>query len=498
MLSCLFPHLRWGADELFSGRIRGVGVPEKQTSSPETSVVLSPIGKRKRDSLEFGTPQKRRDMSPFDTMKSNTSTSSTPSQSGSYRGLVDPFTGLPWRPRDSSSMVPRKKKVSPPPEGSSWAAVLASSDEPAAADPRITPRPSSSSDSSDDSLMESTSQPLMKLPPSSPPVLHTTEPITEGAGPMIPIELAPPPPPPQPQPPQSQPQHSVVMSTITPPPTPQDYPELEKFTATSIDKATAFTTFLDSVSSFRLLGISTKELQEAGISTLTEIKVIARNAEAFREKISVLADLRERDQYLWMMLLKGMKKLLEGEHHGKKSASDSNLATDPIGEFVHSLHGGECIDSEALANGLRGAGILSGKDLLVLSRNLKRYTEKIPFLQEFAATKKFGWVVFQVGLEGLPGQKISPSAQVVDRRTPVEGHEYVKHFLDTIDPDKPLGHLAGGFVKAGLNDRIPLLHVAEDIEFAVCAMPFFQELASGDQLVWAMIVAGLENLMKST
>jgi len=80
----------------------------------------------------------------------------------------------------------------------------------------------------------------------------------------------------------------------------------------------------------------------------------------------------------------------------------------------------------------------------------------------------------------------------------MEGYAYIKHFLDTIDSDKPLGYLADGFVKAGLSAQFTLLDVAEDIKFAVGAMPFLQDLATGDQLVWAMIVAGLENLSKST
>ena len=79
----------------------------------------------------------------------------------------------------------------------------------------------------------------------------------------------------------------------------------------------------------------------------------------------------------------------------------------------------------------------------------------------------------------------------------MEGDAYIKQFLDTIDSDKPLSYLADGFVKAGLSAHFTLLDVAEDIKFAVGAMPFLEGLASGDQLVWAMIVVGLENLVKS-
>jgi hypothetical protein len=79
----------------------------------------------------------------------------------------------------------------------------------------------------------------------------------------------------------------------------------------------------------------------------------------------------------------------------------------------------------------------------------------------------------------------------------MEDRGYVKQFLDTIDSDKPLGYLADAFIEAGLSARFTLLDVAEDVKFAVGAMPFLQGLASGNQLVWAMIVVGLENLLKS-
>lgn len=196
------------------------------------------------------------------------------------------------------------------------------------------------------------------------------------------------------------------------------------------------------------------------------------------------------------MFRKGLKKLL-GEDHREQSAGDPIHETDPVGKFVHSLGGGGCIESEALVSGLKGAGISSEKDLLVLSRNLEKCTENIPFLREFATSKKFGWTVFQVGLEDLPGKKVSTSIQTQDREAGVEGHAFVKWFLDSIDPDKPLGHLADSFIEQGLDDRVPLLHVAEDIEIAVDCIPFLQDLASADQLVWAMILVGLENLTKS-
>ena len=256
-------------------------------------------------------------------------------------------------------------------------------------------------------------------------------------------------------------------------------------------------TFLDEVSPSRPLGFSARDLEEVGISTFAELKIIARKPEAFRPKISVLADFRERNEYLWMMFRKGLRTLLEGEHR-EPSVDNLDLEGDPITKFVRSLGGGECVDSDGLVNGLKGAGISSQQDLLVLSRNLERYTENIRFLREFAGSGKFGWTIFQVGLEGLPGQKPPTSVQAQDHGANGGGHAYIKWFLDTIDPDKPLGHLAGGFIKAGLTDRIGLLHVAEDIELAVDAMPFVRGLALGDQLVWAMILFGLENLAKST
>ena len=343
-----------------------------------------------------------------------------------------------------------------------------------------------------DPPQQPTSQPSTGSSSGNTPAIPATEPMTGVVSPIpIPTEL------PQPEA-QPQPQTPVVVPTITPPLTPNDNPELEKPTATSTDEADrtvpTLTTFLDGVTLFRPLGFSANDLQKVGISTLTELRIIARKPEAFRTKISVLADLRERDEYLWMMFRKGLKKLLEGDDR-EQSADNPVPESDPVRRFVRSLSGGRSIDVEALENGLRGVGVSSERDLLVLSRNLEGYTENIPFLREFAASKKFGWVIFQVGLEDLLGRRMIVQTQ--DHEADVEDCTYIRQFLDSIDPYKPLGHLADGFTKAGLTDRSPLLHVAEDIELALDAMPFLQGLASGDQLVWAMILIGLENLTKS-
>jgi hypothetical protein len=341
------------------------------------------------------------------------------------------------------------------------------------------------SENPDESPRKPTSRPSTESPPrnpsaaptaTSPPTLHDSREL--GQSPPVPHD--------SPEPEQS-------------PPTRRDSPELEQSTAASIDEANhavvALTTFLDETSPFRPLGLSTKDLQEAGISTIAELKIVAHNPEVFRTKISVLTDLHARDKYLWMMFRKGLKKLLERDRR-EQSAGDPIHENDPITKFVCSLGGGEYINSEELVNGLRGAGISSETDLLVLSRNLEKYTENIPFLREFATSGKFSWMVFQVGLEGLQGQKVSTSIQTQDHGAGREGHAFVKWFLDTVDPDKPLGHLADSFIEEGLNDRIPLLHVAEDIEVAIDSIPFLQDLASGDQLIWAMIVVGLGELAK--
>ena len=338
--------------------------------------------------------------------------------------------------------------------------------------PNRTPQPDSSVP--DDSLLQPASQPSITSFSGGPLAVRATEPGF----------------------PQPQPRPPLVAPAVVPPPTPHDHPGLEKPTAASTDETdhavSALTAFLDEVYPTQL-GFLAKDLQKAGVSTIAELKIIARKPEAFRTKISVLADLREREEFLWLMFRMGLGKLLEEDQRGQSPDNQS----DPIMKFVRSLGGEDCMDLELLANGLRGAGISSERDLLVLSRNLEKYTENIPFLREFAASKKLGWVIFQVGLEDLSGRKITTSVQAQDRGTEREGRAYIKQFLDTIDSDKPLGHLADGFIKAGLTDHIRLRCIAENIELALDAMPFLQSLASGDQLVWAMIFVGLNNLITS-
>lgn len=299
--------------------------------------------------------------------------------------------------------------------------------------------------------------------------------------------------------PQPLPHPSLVAPTITPPPTPHDNPGLDQPTTASTsetDRATpTLTSLLDEFKPIPL-GFLVKDLQEAGILTVAGLKVIAPKPEAFRAKVPALADLRERNEFLWMALRLGLGKLLKDDQR-ERSACNLVLESDPVGKFVRSLGAGECIDLDAFANGLRAAGISSERDLLVISRNLERYTENIPFLREFAASEKFGWAIFQVGLEDLPGQKTITPAQVQDDGTNEEGRAYIKGFLDNIDPEKPLGHLVDGFIKAGLTDRVRLHCVAENLELALDAMPFIQGLAAGDQLVWAMILVGLGDLATS-
>ena len=306
-----------------------------------------------------------------------------------------------------------------------------------------------------------------------------------------------------PQQPPGQPSQEspVVVPAITPPPSPHDNPELAKHTAESPNNdgrtISPFVTFLDEVSPHRPIRFLENELQAAGISSLAELKIVARRPEVFRAKIPALATLREHDQYLWMKLKKKLVELPKGDH--TERPSDSVVEDDPVRRFISSLGAGGCINTEWLAESLRGAGISSQKDLLVLSRNLERYVESIPSLQTFATSNQFGWAIFQVGLEGLPGRRTTPTfTQTRNPGADMEGCAYIKHFLDTIDSDKPLGYLADGFIDAGLTARFTLLDVAEDIKFAVEAMPFLQDLASGDQFIWAMIVIGLENLLKST
>lgn len=105
-------------------------------------------------------------------------------------------------------------------------------------------------------------------------------------------------------------------------------------------------------------------------------------------------------------------------------------------------------------------------------------------------------MIFQVGLQGLSSQSVSTSVQAQDHRTDKEGEVYIRWFLDNIDPDKPLGHLTEGFMRAGITNHVRLRLVAEDIEEAMDSMSFLQGLATGDQLVGAMIFATLDNLIK--
>lgn len=347
-------------------------------------------------------------------------------------------------------------------------------------------------DISDDSLQKPTDELSTESAP-NPSATVSAEQATEVTDPAAnPTEFPPPPLPPQPQP-----QVSVVVPTITPPSTPHTNPERGNSAAVASNQDNhtdpTLTGFLDKVSTFRPLGLSSKDLQEAGISTLMELRVIARNPEAFREKIPLLANLCERNQYLWVMFRWELRKLLEGEHM-EPSVDDE---TDPVRRFVFSMGGGECIDVEEFMNGLRGAGVSSENDLLVLSRNLERYAEHIPFLREFAASKKFGWTAFQVGLEGLPGRKVPIPILTRDHGVSKEGRAYVEWFLDTVDPEKPLGYLADKFIEAGLTDRTSFLHIAEVIDIATEAMPLFRGFVAGDHLVWAMILVGFENLLKS-
>lgn len=291
----------------------------------------------------------------------------------------------------------------------------------------------------------------------------------------------------------------MVVSNLTPPPTTHDNPGPEKSTATSTDgpnhNTPTLTAFLDKVTP-EPLGFLVNGLEEVGISTVAELKLIACKPNAFRAKIPALADLHEREQFLWLVFRKVVGDLLKEDQRGK---SVDNLVPegDPVRRFVRSLGWGERIDSEAFTSGLKGAGISSERDLLVLSRNLKKYTESIPFLREFAVTDKFGWLAFQVGLEGLHSGETSASIQPQDNGARGEGAAYIKWFLDTIDPGKPLGHLTDSFIDAGLTGRSRLLYVAEDIELALDSLKLFQGLAAHDQLAWAMIMVGLDNISKS-
>ena len=482
----LFCGSLWRVDELSSGRIRALNMPPKQDSSPSDASTFSSPWKRKRESVSDGVSRKRRDLSSTNTTRK--AHTSTMRDNGFSPGASD-------HPRSSEDTVRVVRSLRPLPM-KSYLELPSLESEPSSPSP-FTPStlssPQADSNTPDRSPRKATSPPLVEPPPRNPPTIKLVvreESLQVKTTNLRPLPLSMP----------SQSQDSAVVPAVASPSILHNSPEPEQPIAANLSEADraaiVLTTFLDETSSFRPLGLSTKDLQEAGISTLGELKVIARKPEVFRTKIPVLAHLHEHDRYLWMMFRKRLKKLLE-EDHGEQKAGDPIHESDPVGKFVHSLGGGECIDSEALVNGLKGAGISSERDLLVLSRNLEKYMENIPFLREFAASKKFTWIAFQVGLEGLPGQKISASIPSQDREAVGEGREFVKWFLDTIDPDKPLGHLSDSFIKEGLDARIPLLHVAEDIELAVDSIPFLQDLASGDQLVWAMILLGLEDLAKS-
>ncbi|KAF9792186.1 hypothetical protein BJ322DRAFT_1027639 [Thelephora terrestris] len=466
-------------EELFSGRIRGIEVPSKRKPSFDTNTAL-PATKRKREPTGDDTPKKRRDLySPGSIWKKYTPSASkfsypTPSQP-EYSPSPAPVGGVEKHPPPLPALY-KIPVVSDGPLSSGQVSTM----------PKL-------NEDTEGVLSDGTSAMDLESPPFLPwPGDHTR--ITLDP-PEIFLQQ------PSVEPPRSQPEPSVVAPAITPPLTPHNNPEPAKSTAENADgtdrAALTLVTFLDDVSPHRPIRFLEKDLQATGISTLAELTVVARRPEEFRTKIPVLAELRDRDQYLWMMLKKKLTELLEEEP--MEQLDESLEESDPVGRFTRSLGAGGCINLGWLAENLREAGIASQKDLLVLSRNLERYAESIPFLQVFATSNKFGWTVFQIGLEGLPGRRTTPIfSQTQDHGADMEGYAYIKHFLDTIDSDKPLGYLADGFVKAGLSAQFTLLDVAEDIKFAVGAMPFLQDLATGDQLVWAMIVAGLENLSKST
>lgn len=461
-------------EELFSGRIRGIEIPLRHRSSLDT---VSPAAKRKRELTGDDTPKKRRE---------NAWSASIWLKSSPVKNIA-PSTSS--HPEDSPSPPPVENTRKYPRHISKNTADL---NEP------LSPRESPSTPKSNEDVAMLLSD---KIPPVDlePPLLPWPLDRIPRTSPSNMSD-----PPPQQlagQPLQPQQTPSVAVPAITPPPSPHDNPEPAKHTAGSI-KITDRTiptlaTFLNQVSPHRPIQFLENDLHVAGISSLTELKVVARQPEEFRAKIPALAVLREHDQYLWMKLKKKLVELLKKDH--TEQSPDSLIEDDPVRRFICSLGAEECINTEWLVDSLREAGISSQKDLLVLSRNLERYIEGIPSLRAFATSNKFGWTIFQVGLEGLPGRRTTPTfTQTQNPGADMEGHTYVRHFLDTIDSDKPLGYLADGFIDAGLTARFTLLDVAEDIKFAVEAMPFLQDLASGDQLVWAMIVIGLENLLKST
>lgn len=466
-------------EELFSGRIRGIEIPPKR-SSFETNTALSAT-KRKRESTGDGTPKKRRDMySPGSIWKKYTPASR----------LNNPTPRTHSQPDYSPSPAPVRDVEKHPPR------LPALYKDPAESKESLSSEENSSmrkpNEDAEAVLSDGTSAMDLESPPFLPWPGDHTRPSPDPAEMLLQQPTV--------EPPRSQPEPSVVVPAITPPLTPNDNPEPAKSTTENSNQAdriaSTLVTFLDEASPRRPIRFLERGLQATGISTLAELAVVARRPEEFRTKIPALAELRERDQYLWMMLKKKLTELLEDP---PERADDNLEESDPVGRFIRSLGAEGCINAGWLADNLREAGISSQKDLLVLSRNLERYTESIPFLRAFATSNKFGWTVFQIGLEGLPGRRTTPIfSQTQDHGAGIEGYAYIKQFLDTIDSDKPLGYLADGFVKAGLSAHFTLLDVAEDVKFAVGAMPFLQALASGDQFVWAMILVGLESLLKSS
>lgn len=444
-------------EELFSGRIRGIAVPLKHRSSVDANSASTV--KRKRELTGDDIPKKRRDLSSPGTI---------------WKKFTPPTVKIKtFAPRASS-----QPQDSPSPS------------------PPITENPSTPKSNEDSTTVLSEKFPPMDLEPPLLPWPLDHIPRTSSSN----VSDTPPKKSPG-KPSQSQQESSVVAPAITPPPSPHDNPEQTKRTAEGANNCDhtvpTLVTFLNGVSPHRPIRFLENDLQAGGISSLTELKIVARQPEQFRTKIPALSILREHDQYLWMKLKKKLVELQKKDH--TERPPDSLVEDDPVRRFICSLGAEECINTEWLTDSLRGAGISSQKDLLVLSRNLERYIESIPSLQAFATSNKFGWTIFQVGLEGLPGRRTTPTfTQTQNHGADMEGHAYIKHFLDTIDSDKPLGYLADGFINAGLTARFTLLDVAEDVKFAVEAMPFLQDLASGDQFVWAMIVIGLENLLKST
>ena len=148
-----------------------------------------------------------------------------------------------------------------------------------------------------------------------------------------------------------------------------------------------------------------EDLRRAGVSTLADLKIIAHDPESYRQRMEVLAAVRDRNEYQWLMFYKALRRL-EKPAEPEQSAND-----DPVKQFVHSLGGGEHIDVETFSEGLREAGITSEMDLLVLSRNIEGPMDNYPFIQEFAASNKFGWTIIQVGLDKLRRQEALASVQ---------------------------------------------------------------------------------------